>query len=109
MNQEKKPEEQEVKKPKPQKKLPPKVLTAQKRDKQNQKRQQRRKSSFSKIKTNIKSFSSALQKQEKSVAQSKLSVLYNLLDKGANKKLVKKNKANRLKSKLTALLKGKAS
>ena len=94
--------------PKEQKKLPTKIPSAQKRDLQNKKRRAHRKSGQSKINTTLKSFSATLQKEDRSLAQEKLSALYSLLDKGTKTKLIKKSKASKIKSKLTMLLKGKA-
>lgn len=73
-----------------------KMPTALKRDKQNEKRRIRNKAIKSRIRTSMKSLITAIDSKE-GVAE-KLSNLYSLMDKGVKKGIVKKNKANRIKS-----------
>lgn len=77
-----------------------KVPTAKKRDIQNKKRRLLNKSFKSKTKTAISSFLKSPKEQKKDI----LKTVFSLMDKGAKKGTFKKNKANRIKSKLHILL-----
>ncbi|MFA5250622.1 MAG: 30S ribosomal protein S20 [Parachlamydiales bacterium] len=85
-----------------------KLTSAKKRDLQNEKRRLANRQNLSKIKTGLKDLSQTIEKKDAVLSKQKLSSIYSLLDKGAKSKLIKKNKANRLKSKLTMLLQSKA-
>jgi small subunit ribosomal protein S20 len=74
--------------------------TAKKRDIQNERKRLRNKSFKSKTKTLIRSFKEFLKKKE-SPPKELLNKIFSLMDKGVKKKIFKKNKANRIKSKLS--------
>jgi len=81
-----------------------KIPTAKKRESQNEKRRLKNKSFKSKIKTAIRTFKSVLKSEDPSLKQEKLNVIFSLVDKGTKKKIFKKNKTNRIKSKMSSLL-----
>lgn len=76
--------------------------SAEKRLRQSQKANIRNKAIRSQMKTLVK-------KVETSVDEKDLRTTFSLLDKAARKKVIQKNKASRLKSRLTKLVKQKAS
>jgi len=78
--------------------------TALKRDLQNEKARIRNKAFRSKVSTAIKAASDATKEQ----IAAKLSTVYSLMDKGTKKGIFKKNKSNRLKSRITKRLAPKA-
>lgn len=78
--------------------------TALKRDLQNEANRIRNKSFRSKVSTAIKTAKDAAADQK----QAKLSTVYSLMDKGVKKGVFKKNKANRLKSRITKRFTAKA-
>ena len=85
-----------------------KTPTAEKRMIQNEKRKIQNKSFKSKVKTAIRAFKESL-KHDNKIDESKktLNTVFSMLDKGAKNNVIKKNKTNRLKSKLTTLFAGK--
>ena len=60
-----------------------------------------------KLKSTIKDYQKSVSSNNIDDAKTKLPAVYQALDKAAKKGLIKKNKANRLKSRLTARLKTK--
>jgi small subunit ribosomal protein S20 len=76
--------------------------SAEKRLRQSQKANIRNRAIRSQMKTLVK-------KVETSVDEKDLRTTFSLLDKAARKKVIQKNKASRLKSRLTKLVKQKAS
>lgn len=74
--------------------------TALKRDLQSERARIRNKGFRSKVSTAIKAASDAQTEQRKE----KLSAVYSLMDKGVKKGVFKKNKADRLKSRITKRL-----
>ena len=80
-----------------------KVPTAEKRDIQNEKRRLLNKSFKSKVKTAMRAFTESLKNDDVNLAHEKLNTVFSLVDKGAKKKILKKNKTNRIKSKLSSL------
>lgn len=74
--------------------------TALKRDIQNEKKRLRNRVAKSKLKTAERKLEDALKAGEKEQAQTKLNLVYSLMDKGVKKGILKKNKAARLKSRL---------
>ena len=74
--------------------------TAKKRDIQNERKKIRNKSFKSKTKTIIKSFKELLKNKENPPKET-LNKIFSFMDKGVKKKIFKKNKANRVKSKLS--------
>ncbi len=72
--------------------------TALKRDLQNEKKRLRNKMARSQLKTATRKFEDSLKSGEKEEIQSHLNEVYSLMDKGVKKKILKKNKASRLKS-----------
>jgi small subunit ribosomal protein S20 len=81
-----------------------KIPTAKKRMLQNEKKRQLNCSFKSKVKTAIRSFRENLQKNSKEESQDTLNLIYSLMDKGQKKEIYKKNKAQRIKSRLSSLL-----
>jgi small subunit ribosomal protein S20 len=80
----------------------PKKLSALKRDEQSVKRNLRNRSFKSKVTTALRAFEETLSKKDSPGAQTKLSDVYSLMDKGVKKGIYKMNKANRVKSRLDA-------
>lgn len=78
--------------------------TAKKREIQDKKRNLRNKSFKSKIKTAVRSFKNSLKNEDVAIKKETLNLIFSLADKGCKKKILKKNKANRLKSKMSLLL-----
>lgn len=78
-----------------------KMPTAKKRDLQNEKKRIRNKSFKSKVKTFIKSFQTSLKEKNNKNSKEILNKVFSLLDKGVKKKILKKNKAGRIKSSLS--------
>lgn len=73
-----------------------KLPTAKKRDKQNVKRRQKNRVFKTRVKTATKNLLSSIENKEN--VQENLNTFYSLMDKGVKKKIIKKNRANRLKS-----------
>ena len=86
-----------------------KTPTAQKRNIQNSKKRLQNKSFKSKMKTAITAFKASLVNDEAAVSKENLNTVFSLLDKCSKKKVFKKNKSNRIKSKLNLLFQGKKS
>lgn len=55
----------------------------------------------SKMRTTLRSFNELVAKGEKSLAEDALKKVYSVLDKAAKRNLLKKNKASRIKQRLT--------
>jgi len=79
-----------------------KKLTALKRDEQSIKRNLRNRSFKSKMNTALRALEDTLTKKDSTNAKDKLSAVYSMMDKGVKKGIFKSNKANRVKSRLTA-------
>jgi small subunit ribosomal protein S20 len=87
----------------------PKIKSAKKAIRQSRRKQKmnlRRKDS---IKTNLREYKKALSGNDFEKAKEMLPSVYQALDKAARTNLIKKNKAARLKSRLTRQLKAKSS
>lgn len=78
--------------------------SAKKAHRQNLKRRTANKEKNRKIKEAIKAYKKLISARKKEEARKELSKVYKALDKAAKTNLIKKNRASRLKSKLTALL-----
>jgi small subunit ribosomal protein S20 len=78
--------------------------TEKKRIIQSKKRQLRNKSFKSKTKTAIIDFKKSLKNKEEGI-KDKIKTVFSLMDKGVKKKIFKKNKANRIKSKMALFFK----
>lgn len=77
--------------------------SALKRDMQNEKRRLANRSYRAKVLTAIRSFDQALEQKEASDSvQSKLNLIFSLMDKGVKKGIYKDSKAARTKSRLSA-------
>jgi small subunit ribosomal protein S20 len=76
--------------------------TAQKREIQNKKRRLINKARRSQIRTAIRSLDSVLKSAEAELTQENLSKVYSLVDKAVKNGLIKQNKADRTKARLTA-------
>lgn len=75
--------------------------SAEKRSRQNLKRNEINRSNRSKLRTQIKSLRSALSASDKSKSTDLLNPTVSLIDKAVNKGLIHKNTAARFKSRLT--------
>lgn len=82
-----------------------KQSSAAKRDLQNKKRYLQNKMAMSRIRTELKKFQKMILSQEKEQLKEKLSTIYSLVDKGIKKNIITKNKASRIKSRLTNRIK----
>ncbi len=80
--------------------------SAQKRNRQSLNNRARNKAYKSEVKTAIRSFNESVAKKDVS-AKEALNKIFSLVDKGAKKNILKKNKSNRIKSKLSLLLQNK--
>mgnify|MGYP001799341652 CR=1 FL=1 len=81
----------------------PKLSTAEKRDKQNVKKNLQNRSFKAKTKTALVRLEKSLEeKAEASTKAKHLNALYSLMDKGVKKGIFKKNKAARTKAKYAA-------
>jgi len=78
----------------------PRTKSANKALRQSLRKRQNNLSKLRSLKTSIKNCKKALIAENKESLKSSLSIAYKALDKAAKTKLIKKNKANRLKSKL---------
>ncbi len=95
-NDAKKPEEKAAKVKRP---------TAKKRDLQGAKRNLSNRSFKARAQTLIRSFKESAAQKKGADVKAKLNEVYSLIDKGVKKGIVKSNKANRVKSQLSALAK----
>jgi len=82
-----------------------KCPTAQKRIKQDEKRNLRNRSFKSSVKTAIRSFESALNSKDSEKMQTALSTVYSLMDRGVKQGVYKKNKAARAKQRMSLMQK----
>jgi len=78
----------------------PRTKSANKALRQSLKKRQNNLNKLRSLKASVKSFKKTLLVNDKELIQSSLSSVYKALDKAAKTKLVKKNKVNRLKSRL---------
>ena len=85
------------------------IKSAIKRAKQNSKRRLHNASARSMYRTYIKNVLKAVQAGDKEVAQAAFLKAQSVVDKAAGKKLIHKNKASRIKSRLNARVKAMAS
>ena len=77
--------------------------SALKREIQNERRNIRNRSFKAKVSTAIRSFKAVSAQKDSEGTKTKLDTVYSLMDKGVKKGVYKINKANRVKSRLTAL------
>lgn len=85
-----------------------KIPTAKKRMLQNEKQSLINQAFKSRVRTAIRRFKETLVNDEATQSQENLNAVYSLMDKGTKINVYKKNKANRVKSKLTYLLQSKS-
>ncbi len=78
--------------------------TAQKRQLQNDKRRVQNKADRSRFRNTVKAFFESLKSGNKEAQMNCFSEVSSLVDKGVNKGIFKKNKASRVKARLTARL-----
>lgn len=78
--------------------------TPLKRDEQSAKRNQRNRMMKSRVLTAVRGYEEALKKGDKADSQTKLSEAHSMLDKAAQKGVLKKNTASRKKARLSARL-----
>ena len=79
-----------------------KKLSALKRDEQSIKRNLRNRSFKSKVTTAVRALEDTMSKKDAPATKANLNDVYSLMDKGVKKGIYKLNKANRVKSRLTA-------
>lgn len=77
-------------------------ISTKKRQRQNETRRVANRSEHSEIRTAIRSFNEVLASKNKAKAQEQLPLIYSIVDKAVKKSLFKQNKADRIKSRLTA-------
>jgi small subunit ribosomal protein S20 len=82
---------------------------AKKRDLQNERRRLRNKAAKTSIRTTVRQFEEALTKEDSNASKESLNQVYSIVDKGVKRGIIKKNKASRIKSRLTARLKPASS
>lgn len=80
----------------------PNHKSAEKRDRQNEKRRAINKNNRTKVRTQIKKLRSALTGHDKTQSQELLNPTISLIDKAVNKGILHKNTAARYKSRLTS-------
>ncbi|MGR3973834.1 MAG: 30S ribosomal protein S20 [Candidatus Rhabdochlamydia sp.] len=81
-----------------------KISSAQKREKQNEKRRLENRSFKSTVRTAIRSYETALAKQDQAQSETALNHVYSLMDKGVKTGRFTTRKAARTKSRLTTRL-----
>lgn len=89
------------------KKAKQKRPSALKRDDQATKRRTRNRTFKATMRTTIRKFEDALQKGDASVSKEQLKEVYSIVDKGVKYGIIKQNKANRTKARMTAHLAAK--
>ena len=82
-----------------------KIPTAKKREIQNVKRNLRNRSFKSSTNTAIKNFKKAVENKDREEAKERLNIVFSLMDKGVKRNIFKKNKAARIKHRLSLFLK----
>lgn len=87
----------------------PRTKSAKKALRQSVKRRVRNVENANKLKAAVKNYKKLLLEDKLKEAEQSLSSVYKLLDKSANKNLIKKNKASRMKSRFSRQLKTKSS
>lgn len=78
--------------------------SAKKREIQDKERRLRSRAFRSRIRTAVRSFRENVQTEKKEENKAKLAEIFSLVDKGVNKAVLKRNAANRVKSRLRGLL-----
>lgn len=81
--------------------------TAQKREIQDAKKRLLNRSFRSEVRSAIKALRESVQQNNKDAQKAALSTVYSLVDKGVNKSIFKRNKASRIKARLTAYMHSK--
>ena len=87
----------------------PRTTSAKKALRQNVRRRARNIEGANNLKAAVKNYKKLLLEGKLKEAEQSLSSVYKLLDKAANKNLIKKNKASRIKSRFSRQLKTKSS
>ncbi len=87
----------------------PRTKTAKKALRQNVRRRAKNIKGANALKAVVKNYKKLLLESKLKEAEQSLSAVYKLLDKSAKKDLIKKNKASRMKSRLSRQLKTKSS
>lgn len=77
--------------------------SAKKRDIQNLKRNLRNRSFKARVGTAVRAFNDKVSKKDATATKEELSAIYSLMDKGVKKGIYKINRANRVKSRLSAV------
>lgn len=84
------------------KKGKPRKPSALKRDQQSMKRNLRNRSFKSKVMSAVRTLEDTISKKDTATVKGKLNDVFSLMDKGVKKGIYKINKANRVKSRLSA-------
>ncbi|MEK7195704.1 MAG: 30S ribosomal protein S20 [Patescibacteria group bacterium] len=87
----------------------PRTKSAKKALRQSARRRVRNIEGADNLKATVKNYKKLLLEGKLKEAEQSLSSVYKLLDKSANKNLIKKNKASRMKSRFSRQLKTKSS
>lgn len=87
----------------------PRTKSAQKAWRQNKRRRERNLAYKNAVKNKIKSYKKLLAREKTELATAELKKVYQVLDKIAKAKYIKKRKANRLKSRLAKRLNKKSA
>ena len=78
----------------------PRIKSAKKALRQSIKRSEKNSKKMNSLKASIKTYKKTLSTEDKEALRNSLSAVYKALDKASKTKLIKKNKARRLKSRL---------
>ncbi|AEC02449.1 30S ribosomal protein S20 [Parasphaerochaeta coccoides] len=76
--------------------------SAEKRERQNEKRRMRNRAAKSAIRTSVKKFKAAIEAGDKATAETTMQRSFKLIDTAANKGILHRNTASRTKSRLHA-------
>ena len=85
-----------------------KQATAKKRELQDQRKRVQNRAYRSQVRSTIKQFKESLTSGNEEQQKKALATAYSLVDKGVNKSIFKRNKASRIKARLTARMHAKA-
>ncbi|MFA4999301.1 MAG: 30S ribosomal protein S20 [Parcubacteria group bacterium] len=78
----------------------PRIKSARKALRQSSRRRQENLKKMSSLRASVKTYKKGLSEKDEATKRTSLSEVYRALDKAAKTKLIKKNKARRLKSRL---------
>src|SRR5690242_19136482 len=92
-----------------QEKVAPKVkrATAKKRELQDKRKRLQNRAFRSQVRTTIRQFREGIASRDAEKQKAALAAVYSLVDKGVNRSIFKRNKASRIKARLTAYMHAK--